>query len=102
MSEKRNGRPSIEELRQHVTDLLDRHEIIYRQSSRGAWALLEAWEVQFPPIKSDISYGAAMHEIGHLSLAVFRPVPVQWYESEGHGAGLRVTPLSGRREWRST
>jgi hypothetical protein len=56
----------VELMRQHITSLLDRHEIIHQSNGRKAFALFEAWEVQFPAVKSQISYATALHEIGHL------------------------------------
>jgi hypothetical protein len=62
-------RPTILEMRQHVADLLERHEIIFTWECRNpmkAWAAPEAREVSIPAIKSAISYATALHEIGHI------------------------------------
>lgn len=40
-------------MRRHIASLLDRHEIIYRPTTRKAIALLAAREVHFPPIELD-------------------------------------------------
>lgn len=86
--------PSLEEMRQHAACLLEEHEIQYHPRSRGACAMLEAWEVQFPPVKSDLSYATALHEIGHLlgrfQTSASTMVRERW-------AWLNAMPSYGRR-----
>jgi hypothetical protein len=61
-------RPSLEQMRQHVAELLETHEIISRccRSPRLAWGARDVWEVHIPQIKSAVSYATCLHEIGHL------------------------------------
>ena len=55
-------------MREHVLRLLDEHEIIFRWRRRPteAWGGKDIWEVSIAPIKSEISYATALHEIGHI------------------------------------
>jgi hypothetical protein len=64
---------SISILRRHVEDLAAAHEIfVVIQSGRWwAGAIREADgndrnEVHTPPIRSDVAYATALHEIGHI------------------------------------
>jgi hypothetical protein len=71
-SRKRAGRrrkPTVEEMRQHVLDVLERHEIGYNWCRRAtdAWGIGgEIREILTAPIKSGITYATALHEIGHV------------------------------------
>jgi hypothetical protein len=64
----------VEDMRRHVGDLAQRHEILLdtRRIKRtaDAYALREADgasdEVQMPPIRSELTYATALHEIGHI------------------------------------
>jgi hypothetical protein len=61
--------PTVDEMRRHIGDLLDKHEIIFNIECRRpseAWAVCEFEEVSIPPIKSVLSYATALHEIGHI------------------------------------
>ena len=53
---------------EHVVGLLERYDICYDwcKTPRQAHAIRVAEEVLIAPIKSEVSYAAALHEIGHL------------------------------------
>jgi hypothetical protein len=55
-------------MREHVLDLLQRHEIVFTWCRRPteAWGARDLWEVSIAAIKSEISYATALHEIGHI------------------------------------
>jgi hypothetical protein len=59
---------SIQDMRQHVMGLCSEHEIACFECRRPteAWAIWDLSEIGIPPIKSAISYGTALHEIGHI------------------------------------
>jgi hypothetical protein len=56
----------VEDMRRHIRDLCDKHEIqCFEVARRGrAEAVLD--EVYIPTIRSAISYATALHEIGHV------------------------------------
>ena len=62
------SRPNISEMQQHIAELVERHEIIvsWCRTPTKAWGSRGIYEVQIAPAKSDVSYVAALHEIGHL------------------------------------
>jgi hypothetical protein len=64
------GRCSLrrEEMRLHIMDLIERHDLNYSWCRRPteAWAVREFEEIKIAPIRSEISYGTALHEIGHI------------------------------------
>jgi len=53
-------------MHEHVELMLKEFELNYYPRRRGAFAIREADEVQFPPVRSTRSYAAALHEIGHM------------------------------------
>ena len=59
---------TVEEMRRHVTQLLEKHHVLYSWCARPstAWGSREIWEVQIAPIRSELSYATALHEFGHL------------------------------------
>jgi hypothetical protein len=57
---------SVELLRAHVIEIRARHEVeIWWMRGRRARALPEFFEIEIPAIRSPITYGTALHEIGH-------------------------------------
>jgi hypothetical protein len=60
--------PSVAAMHEHVTALIDKHQIVHYQtrSTTRAWSLREAEEIHTPPVKTWKSYITALHEIGHL------------------------------------
>ena len=68
------GRAMIgkQQMAQHITDLTTAHDIqvTHLRSSRNAWAIREADggadEIIIPPVRSEITYVMALHEIGHI------------------------------------
>jgi hypothetical protein len=57
-----------EEMQQHIQHMINKHGLVTSQCDRPsqAWASRELEEICIPPIKSEISYAAALHEIGHI------------------------------------
>jgi len=57
-----------EEMRRHIQHMINKHGLVTSQCDRPsqAWASRELEEICIPPIKSAISYAAALHEIGHI------------------------------------
>jgi hypothetical protein len=55
-------------MREHVTSLCERHEIIVKWCRRTsqAHAINVAEEITIAPVRSAISYATALHEIGHI------------------------------------
>jgi hypothetical protein len=61
-------KPTVDNLRDHVRDLCEDHDISVRFCKRldDSFALIEFEEVTIPEVKSDVSYAVALHEIGHI------------------------------------
>jgi hypothetical protein len=61
-------RLTFKAMRQHVIDICDEQEIIYKwcRYPYQAWARSDLEEVCIPPVKSQAAYATARHEIGHL------------------------------------
>jgi hypothetical protein len=57
---------SIEDMQRHVEQLCRRHDINYWNSKRRTYSLQEVREIFAPPIRSAVSYGVVLHEIGHI------------------------------------
>ena len=61
-----------QQMAQHITELTTAHDIQvnHLRSSRNAWAIREADggadEIIIPPVRSEITYVTALHEIGHI------------------------------------
>ena len=55
-----------DQMKRHVLDLCEHHEIQIEWSTRKAWSAHDLQLVHIPPIKSSISYAVALHEIGHV------------------------------------
>ena len=57
-----------EEMQRHIQHMINKLGLVTSQCDRPsqAWASLELEEICIPPIKSTISYAAALHEIGHI------------------------------------
>jgi hypothetical protein len=61
--------PSVEEMRQHIEELVARYEIHCRWDARrpaDAYAIQDGPEIYIAPIRGQLSYAAALHEIGHI------------------------------------
>jgi len=60
--------PTVEEMSAHVMEICAARRIIVAWCDRPgrAIAMLDLWAIRIPPIRSVITYAAAMHEIGHL------------------------------------
>src|SRR5262245_45929361 len=57
----------IDTLTHHVGALCDKHDISLEWNKRGdAWGGLDLMTISIPPIKSPVTYGIALHEIGHI------------------------------------
>jgi hypothetical protein len=58
----------VEEMRSHITELCEKHEIefIWCRRPTEAWADREHETIGIAPIKSAVSYATALHEIGHI------------------------------------
>jgi hypothetical protein len=51
---------------QHVLDIAARHRVtIHRRDDYRAYAATEFMEIRLPRIRSAITYGTALHELGH-------------------------------------
>lgn len=61
-------KPSVAKMREHVTTFVEAREIEVSYCGRPirAFSVLEAWEITISPIKSEVSYATALHELGHL------------------------------------
>ena len=65
-------RLSKQQMAQHIANLAAAHDIrvTLQRSSRNAWAIREgdgaADEIIIPPVRSEITYTVALHEIGHI------------------------------------
>ncbi len=59
---------SVAAMREHIDSLIGQRDIIVRWIKRPmrAYAITEAFEIFIPPVKSEVSYATALHEIGHL------------------------------------
>jgi hypothetical protein len=61
---------SVEEMRAHIERLVVQYDIFHDTQSvtrsAGAYALLDVGAIATPPIKGEISYATALHEIGHI------------------------------------
>ena len=59
---------TVQDMHDHVMALCAKHEVTVSWCRRPtqAWAAREIEEIQIAPIKSAISYSAAMHELGHI------------------------------------
>jgi hypothetical protein len=59
---------TIQSMQAHINDLCERNEIEVRWCKRPsqAMAVQACNEITIAPIKSDLSYAAALHELGHL------------------------------------
>jgi hypothetical protein len=80
--------PSIEQMRQHIEDLVDRYEIVCFKRARrpaDAWAIHQEAEINIAPIRSQFSYAVALHEIGHI---------------KGRYQRSRSSPVRERWAWR--
>ncbi|MFL6799711.1 MAG: hypothetical protein ACJ8F3_20125 [Xanthobacteraceae bacterium] len=55
-------------MHRHVMDLCQRHDIELISCARpmDAWADREHATIGISPIKSNVSYGTALHELGHV------------------------------------
>jgi hypothetical protein len=76
-TDKGKGKPKMktltkEEMRRHIQHMINKHGLVISQCDRPsqAWASRELEEICIPPIKSAISYAAALHEIGHIKAAI--------------------------------
>jgi transcriptional regulator with XRE-family HTH domain len=49
----------------HIADLCREHGIDVKHRRRGS-AVRAHWYIKIPPIRSDVTYATALHEIGHL------------------------------------
>jgi hypothetical protein len=93
----------LDEMRQHIQDLLDEHGIIHDGVRRGGWAVFGADEVRFQPIKSAVTYATALHEIGHilgrhqLSKKVMVRKKAAWGWAEGN-AIVWTPPMARKRD----
>ena len=72
-TDKGKGKPKMktltkEEMQRHIQHMINKHGLVTSQCNRPsqAWASRELEEICIPPIKSAISYAAALHEIGHI------------------------------------
>jgi hypothetical protein len=59
---------TVYEMREHVLRLVEVHAIRrgWCKYPAQAWAVREFDEIEIAPIKSALSYAAALHEIGHI------------------------------------
>jgi hypothetical protein len=61
---------SIEQMRQHINVLVEQNDIVVcRQPLRRpgeGWGSYQLEEIRIAPIRSQFSYAAALHEIGHV------------------------------------
>jgi len=98
-------KPRIEEMRDHVTRLLEDNKILVRRWTRGGGA---AWskkrEVELMPIKSEWAYATALHEIGHIlgrhQGSRFKIVHERWAWKWAQANALSWTPQTERRrQW---
>lgn len=62
------SKPSVDEMRSHVLGIAAKADLTVSWCRRptSAWAAREIEEVQIAPIKSEISYCTALHELGHI------------------------------------
>jgi hypothetical protein len=70
MGSKAAGRVSVADMRRHVERLCEQHEIQWWQDqtrSDRAHSFNEfIYEIHTAPVRGPVSYGTAMHEVGHL------------------------------------
>jgi hypothetical protein len=57
---------TLAKLNEHVTDLLQRHNIAYSFHPYSSVGRIFMREVRIPPIESPTAYAIALHEIGHI------------------------------------
>jgi hypothetical protein len=55
---------TVDEMQRHIQDLCDQYEIAMF-ASRKAFAVPAFAEIHIQPIRSEVTYATALHEIGH-------------------------------------
>ena len=64
------GKMSVEQLRGHIAELCELNQIDCNFNAAlkadEAWSTYCFREIEVPPITDEISYGVALHEIGHI------------------------------------
>lgn len=53
-------------LERHVRKLCDEHDIRFKVKKGRGHARVKARSIQIPPIKEDMNYFVALHEVGHV------------------------------------